>query len=96
MLRAPEVKLYLLLPFVSPFILFGALQAWKIPAVDELKAGLVVVASAVTMLMAAGLISNQFGFDRTGFRAFGLSPLRRDSILLAINIANAPFPLNPF
>ncbi len=93
MLRAPEVKLYLLLPFVSPFILFGALQAWKIPPVDELKAGLVVVASAVTMLMAAGLISNQFGFDRTGFRAFVLSPIRRERILLARNIAIAPFLL---
>lgn len=93
MLRAPEVKLYLLLPFISPFILFGALQAWKIPPVDELKAGLVVVASAVTMLMAAGLISNQFGFDRTGFRAFVLSPIRRDRILLARNIAVAPFLL---
>jgi len=93
MLRAPEVKLYLLLPFISPFILFGALQAWKIPPVDELKAGLVVVASAFTMLMAAGLISNQFGFDRTGFRAFVLSPIRRDRILLARNIAIAPFLL---
>ena len=93
MLRAPEVKLYLLLPFITPFILFGALQAWKIPQVDELKAGLVVVASAVTMLMAAGLISNQFGFDRTGFRAFVLSPIRRDRILLARNIAIAPFLL---
>lgn len=93
MLRAPEVKLYLLLPFITPFILFGALQAWKIPHVDELKAGLVVVASAVTMLMAAGLISNQFGFDRTGFRAFVLSPIRRDRILLARNIAIAPFLL---
>jgi hypothetical protein len=93
MLRAPEVKLYLLLPFVSPFILFGALQAWKIPPVDELKAGLVVVASAVTMLMAAGLISNQFGFDRAGFRAFVLSPIRRDRILQARNIAIAPFLL---
>lgn len=93
MVRAPEVKMYLLLPFITPFILFGVLQAWTIPPVEELKAALVVAASALSMLMAAGLISNQFGFDRTGFRAFVLLPIRRDRILLARNFAIAPFLL---
>lgn len=93
MVRAPEVKLFLLLPLITPFLLFGVLQVWKMPPIDELKAGMVVVASAVSMLMAAGLISNQFGFDRSGFRAFVLSPIRRERILLARNLAVAPFLL---
>jgi ABC-2 type transport system permease protein len=93
MVRAPEVKMFLLLPFVAPFILFGAMQAWRLPAIDELKAGTVVCCSAFCLLMAAGLISNQFGFDRSGFRAFVLSPIRRDRILFARNLAIAPFLL---
>ena len=74
-------------------ILFGFLQAWKLPDVDELKAAIVICCSAFSMLMSAGLVSNQFGFDRSGFRAFVLSPIRRDRILLARNLAIAPFIL---
>ena len=91
MTRAPEVKLYLLLPLLVPFILFGILQAWKLPDIDELKAAIVIGFSACCLFITSGLLGNVFAYDRAGFRAFVLSPIRRDRILLARNLATFPF-----
>ena len=93
MTRAPEVKLYLFLPLLIPFILFGVLQAWKLPAIDELKAAIVIGFSACSLFITSGLLGNVFAYDRAGFRAFVLSPIRRDRILLGRNLATAPFLL---
>jgi len=93
MTRAPEVKLYLLLPLIVPFILFGVVQAWQLPPIDELKAAIVVGFSACSMFITSGMLGNLFAYDRAGFRAFVLSPIRRDRILLARNLATAPFLL---
>jgi len=93
MTRAPEVKLYLLLPLIVPFILFGVVQAWRLPPIDELKAAIVVGFSACSMFITSGMLGNLFAYDRAGFRAFVLSPIRRDRILLARNLATAPFLL---
>jgi ABC-2 type transport system permease protein len=41
----------------------------------------------------SGVLGNQFGFDRDGFRVFVLSPARRCDILLAKNLAVAPIAL---
>ncbi len=91
MTRAPEVKLYLLLPLMVPFILFGVLKAWEPPKIDELKAAIVVGFSACSLFITSGLLGNVFAYDRAGFRAFVLSPLRRDRILLGRNLATVPF-----
>jgi ABC-2 type transport system permease protein len=93
MTRAPEVKLYLLLPLLVPFILFGVVQAWQLPPIDELKAAIVVCISACSLFITSGMLGNIFAYDRAGFRAFVLSPLRRDRILLARNLATTPFLL---
>lgn len=93
MTRAPEVKLYLLLPLLVPFILFGVVQAWRLPPIDELKAAIVVCVSAFSLFITSGMLGNLFAYDRAGFRAFVLSPLRRDRILLARNLATTPFLL---
>ena len=93
MTRAPEVKLYLLLPLIVPFILFGVVQAWQLPPIDELKAAIVVGFSACSMFITSGMLGNLFAYDRAGFRAFVLSPIRRDRILLARNLATTPFLL---
>jgi len=93
MIRAPEVKLYLLLPLIVPFVLFGVVQAWQLPPIDELKAAIVVGFSACSMFITSGMLGNLFAYDRAGFRAFVLSPIRRDRILLARNLATAPFLL---
>ena len=93
MTRAPEVKLYLLLPLIVPFILFGVVQAWRLPPIDELKAAIVVGFSACSLFITSGMLGNLFAYDRSGFRTFVLSPSRRDRILLARNLATAPFLL---
>lgn len=93
MKRAPEAKISLLLPFVAPFVLFGALQSVDLPKIDELKASMIVGFSAMVLLISTGVLGNQFGYDRAGFRAFVLSPVRRDHILLGRNIAAIPVAL---
>jgi hypothetical protein len=93
MKRAPEAKIALLLPFVAPFVMFGALQSIDLPKVDELKASMIVGFSALVLLISTGVLGNQFGYDRAGFRAFVLSPVRRDHILLGRNIAAIPVAL---
>ena len=93
MKRAPEAKIALLLPFVAPFVMFGALQSIDLPEVDELKASMIVGFSALVLLISTGILGNQFGYDRAGFRAFVLSPVRRDHILLGRNIAAIPVAL---
>jgi hypothetical protein len=44
----------------------------------------------VLLICGAQLIGNQFGYDRTGFRAYVLSPVPRREILLGKNRAVAP------
>jgi hypothetical protein len=41
--------------------------------------------------MTLGMVGNQFSFDRSGFRAYVLSPAPRKDILLGKNLAMAPF-----
>jgi ABC-2 type transport system permease protein len=93
MVRAPEAKVALLLPLIAPFVLFGVLRSIRLPGVDELKACLLIGFSAFTLLITAGILGNQFGYDRAGFRAFVLSPIRRDRILLGRNMAIVPIVL---
>ena len=93
MTRAPEVMLYLLLPLIAPFILFGVLQSWQMPKIDELKAAVIVGFTACSLFITSGLLGNYFAYDRAGFRAFVLSPIRRERILLGRNLATAPFLL---
>ncbi len=93
MTRAPEVKLYLLLPLIAPFVLFGSLQTMVLPKIDELKAAIVVGFSGCSLFITSGMLGNYFAYDRAGFRAFVLSPIRRERILLGRNLAMAPFLL---
>ncbi len=93
MTRAPEVKLYLLLPLIVPFVLFGVLQTWQLPPIDELKAAIIVGFTACSLFITSGMLGNCFAYDRAGFRAFVLSPIRRERILLGRNLATTPFLL---
>ena len=93
MTRAPEVKLYLLLPLIAPFILFGVLQSWQIPKIDELKAAVIIGFTSCSLFITSGMLGNYFAYDRAGFRAFVLSPIRRERILLGRNLVTAPFLL---
>ena len=93
MMRAPEVKLYLLLPLIAPFVLLGVLHAMELPRIDELKAAIIVGFTACSLFITSGLLGNYFAYDRAGFRAFVLSPIQRKRILLGRNLATAPFLL---
>ncbi len=93
MTRAPEVKLYLLLPLIGPFVLFGVLQSMQLPKIDELKAAIIVGFSAFGLFVTSGMLGNSFAYDRAGFRAFVLSPIPRERILLGRNLATTPFLL---
>jgi hypothetical protein len=91
MLRAPEIKMqwgssFLVTLLVGAPLLFRS--AANIP-----EAGRPFVATGIivfSIFMAVGLVANQFGFDRDGFRAFVLSPVERWKILLGKNLAAFP------
>lgn len=94
LLRAPEAKLLLLSP-VLLLGLFGFMLA-KNPALDRLGGyapAMSLGAAATGLLSIMQLIQNQFGLDRSGFRAYLLSPVSRDGILRGKNLAIAPLAL---
>ncbi|XZE33613.1 hypothetical protein SH501x_004404 [Pirellulaceae bacterium SH501] len=90
MLRAPEVKLYLFLPLLAPAILGMVFRKGVSGFNDNLKGLVLCGFSAFAMLVASGIAGNMFGYDRSGFRAFVLSPIDRRSLLLGRNLAYAP------
>lgn len=90
LLRAPEVKMLLLSPIIM-VVIFGGLflrGGFDVPvAVRPLFAFGAIAMILFTMGQLAG---NQFGYDRSGFRIFVLSPAPRREILLGKNLAIAP------
>ncbi len=91
MLRAPEVKMawgssmLATIVIAVSFLFRGNL---RVP-----EAGLPFVATGAmvfAMFMLVQFFSNQFGFDRDGFRAYVLSPVDRRLILLGKNLACLP------
>lgn len=83
--------------FLAPVLMvliFGGI----VLKVDESPPGalrpLIAIGSAIMVLvMSVQLVGNQFGYDRTGFRAYVLSPAPRRDILLGKNLAVAPLVL---
>jgi hypothetical protein len=51
------------------------------------------LAAFMLILSMVGPVGNQFGYDRSGFRAFVLGPVPRRDILLGKNLASLPFAL---
>ncbi|MBI3882259.1 MAG: hypothetical protein HY301_19650 [Verrucomicrobia bacterium] len=91
MQRAPEVKMLLVMPFVVLAIMaasFAARVTAKLPA--EAAPFVVTGAAAVALFFTQGLLMNQFGFDRHGFRTLVLSPVDRRWLLLGKNLAALP------
>ncbi|VTR93864.1 Uncharacterized protein OS=Singulisphaera acidiphila (strain ATCC BAA-1392 / DSM 18658 / VKM B-2454 / MOB10) GN=Sinac_3783 PE=4 SV=1 [Gemmata massiliana] len=92
LIRAPEVKMVLIAPFIMLVVFGGSAVSAKaeIPAAVR---PLIALGSGIAVLFLCGvqLIGNQFGFDRSGFRAYVLSPAPRREILLGKNLALAPF-----
>ncbi len=88
MTRAPELKMALL----SPVMMLGimAMVLWGHDTGEHLRRAAPLAAMAMTVFSFAGVLQvafNQFGWDRTGFRALVLLPTVRAQILLAKNLA---------
>ena len=83
----------LLSPIVMMFI-FGGMTYNQASNPPELVRPLMAAGGYAFMLfMMVGLLGNHFGFDRSGFRVFVLSPAPRKDILLGKNLSNAPFAI---
>jgi ABC-2 type transport system permease protein len=95
LLRAPEVKMLMIAPVAMAVVAVGvaASASGGVPAVARPFAAAGVAALMVLPVMQ--LVGNQFGYDRNGFRAYVLGPVRRRDILLGKNLAIAPFALVP-
>jgi len=91
LLRAPEVKMALASSVIS-ILIVGAMvflrSSPNLPDVGKPFIATGVVAFATFMLVQ--FFTNQFGFDRDGFRSFVLSPADRRLILLGKNLAILP------
>jgi ABC-2 type transport system permease protein len=92
--RAPELKMAL---FTNVAVVFGAaaVSLINVAKAPGEVAGVFMATGAValTMFGLLQLLLNQFGYDREGFRALVLLPVRRRDVLLSKNLALAPFGL---
>ncbi len=90
LLRAPEVKLLLLTPIIM-IVVFGGMFFRGGKDVPAALVPLIAYGAIATTLFTMGqLAGNQFGYDRSGFRIFVLSPAPRREILLGKNLAFLP------
>jgi ABC-2 type transport system permease protein len=93
LLRAPEAKMLLLSPIIM-LVIFGGMTYNQNSNPRELLRPLMVAGGyAFMMFMMVGLLGNHFGFDRSGFRVFVLSPAPRKDVLIGKNLSTAPFAL---
>jgi hypothetical protein len=93
LVRAPEAKMMLLGPIVMALV-FGSMLVRRTEAVPEsFRPAMMTGVMAVVLVGMSTLVSNQFGFDRHGFRVFVLCGASRRDILLGKNLAFAPFTL---
>lgn len=87
MVRAPETKMGLIMPFVMVLIFGSMLLRRTEPKWTMLEP---FVPTGLAFLILFGMLQialNQFGSDRDGFRALILLPAKRKRLLLAKNLA---------
>jgi hypothetical protein len=90
LVRAPESRMLMLSLLVMSAI-FGGMLLQAPRNIPELARPLVATGAMVFVLFCMlQLMSNQFGFDRDGFRVFVLCAAPRRDILLGKNLAFAP------
>lgn len=89
--RAPEVKIALATNFIM-LLFFGVMIFTRRSAIigDTFKPFIAPGAIVFMFLGMSQLACNQFGFDRSGFRALVLLPTPRKHILLGKNLAFLP------
>jgi len=91
LLRAPEVKMAWASSFFS-VVIIGAMVFLRSPPHLSETAKPFVATGTVTfsLFLLVQFFTNQFGFDRDGFRALILSPVERRFILFGKNLACLP------
>jgi hypothetical protein len=87
MWRAPEFKLMLLAPLVQPLVLAFLVQYWKLGQGEVTRTLILLGIGGLQLYTTSGMLGNQFGLDRGGFRTWTLSPIPRWAILHGRNIA---------
>lgn len=94
MIRAPEVKLAMVIP-IAVVILIGVSMYYgrNQPVAPNLRPLMGLGVCFVAMIGVSQLIQNQFGFDREGFRAMMLAPVSERDILIGKNLSLAPIAL---
>jgi hypothetical protein len=93
LVRAPEAKMMLLTPLIM-IPIFGSMLWNGRHGIPEAMRPLVAVGGMLLVLFGVmQLMSNQFGFDRDGFRVFVLSAAPRRDILFGKNLVFAPLAL---
>jgi len=85
--RSPEIKLSILLPMMQPIIMMFLFGRRGGPQSDAWQFVAILGLSALGLFLSSGFLCNLFGLDRAGFRFWVLSPIRRETILHARNIA---------
>jgi ABC-2 type transport system permease protein len=92
LLRAPEMKMGMILPVIAVVMLcsLSFTRSAHAPS-PHLAAFAGTVAAVFSVFALVPVMSNVFGLDRNGFRALVLLPTKRHRILVAKNIAFFPF-----
>ncbi len=91
--RAPEARMLLLSPIFMMVIFGGVFWRGSMDLPDHARPLPAVGAIAMVLLSLMQIVGNQFGFDRSGFRVYVLSPAPRRDILLGKNLAVLPVAL---
>lgn len=93
--RAPEAKLMLLSPLILLLMFGGAtfMTRGKANVPDVVRSFIPYAMLGLSMAGLAQISQNQFGGDRSGFRAYVLSGVSRRAVLLGKNLALAPVVL---
>ena len=93
LLRAPEVKMQWGASFVMLLLIGGSLLFRGSSSIPEWARPFAVTGITLfSLFFMIQFLSNQFGFDRDGFRALVLSPVDRRLILIGKNLACLPAP----
>jgi ABC-2 type transport system permease protein len=93
LVRSPEAKMMLLTPVIMSFIFGSMLFRQRHDLPESLRPLVAIGGMGVVLLGVLQLMSNQFGFDRDGFRTFVMCAAPRREILLGKNLSFAPVAL---
>ena len=90
LLRAPEVKMALLMPIVMLCVFGGMLIGQQEITPAAFRPFFALGVLAVSMFGLSQIATNMFGLDRNGFKTYIMMPVQRWRVLLGKNISLMP------